>query len=157
MEMRSRQRGGDPGTGASPPSADDVIAALALSPHPEGGHFRETWRAVAPAGERSGGSAILYLLAAGDASRWHRVDADELWVHQGGDPLMLRIAGDTGPASTVRLTGPAGGGALQAVVPAGAWQSARPLGAWTLVACIVVPAFEAVGFELAPDGWEPGR
>jgi predicted cupin superfamily sugar epimerase len=140
------------------PTPDAVIHALGMRRHPEGGWFVETWRAAAGPGERGAASAILYLLAAGERSRWHRVDAAEIWQWSGGDALELRIAsGDAGPAETIRLGGDViGGERPQAVVPAGAWQAARPLGAWSLVGCIVAPAFEYAGFELAPEGWEPG-
>lgn len=126
--------------------------------HPEGGHYAETWRApVSVEGERPVGSAILYLLAAGQRSHWHRVDAAEIWQFSAGDPLELRIWTDGDVAvTTIRLGDPDGQDAVpQAVVPAGSWQAARPLGAWTLVGCIVTPAFDFAGFELAPEGWEP--
>jgi uncharacterized protein len=139
-------------------AAADVIERLRLRPHPEGGWYAETWRADPVGGERPSASAILYLLAAGERSHWHRVDAAEIWQYSAGDPLELRIAPSDGtPVATHRL----GAGTSdpvespQVVVPAGAWQAARPLGAWTLVGCIVSPAFEFAGFELAPDGWEP--
>ena len=135
-----------------------VIAALGMRAHPEGGWFVETWRAeAADGGGRPSGSAILYLLAAGERSRWHRVDAAEVWQWSAGEVLELRVweDGDAAVASH-RLGGEVTAGETpQVVVPAGAWQSARPLGAWTLVGCIVTPAFEYDGFELAPDGWEP--
>lgn len=138
--------------------ASDLIERLGMRPHPEGGHYAETWRAPAGAsGERPVGSAILYLLAAGERSHWHRVDAAEIWQYASGGPLELRIWADGDAAvTTVRLGDPArDGDTPQAVVPAGAWQAARPLGPWTLVGCIVTPAFEFDGFELAADGWEP--
>jgi hypothetical protein len=142
------------------PTAEAVITALGLRPHPEGGWFVETWRAAFTRdGERPAASAILYLLAAGERSHWHRVDAAEIWQWSAGEALELRIAppGGGGPVETIRLGGDVGGGDRpQAVVPAGAWQSAAPLGAWSLVGCIVAPAFEYAGFELAPAGWEPG-
>jgi uncharacterized protein len=142
--------------------ADAVIAALRLRPHPEGGWYAETWRDEAPAGGRPAGSAIYFLLRAGEASRWHRIDAAEIWHHYAGAPLELRIAleGDGRHALTdvVRL-GPdiARGERPQAVVPGNAWQTARSLGSWTLVGCTVAPAFELAGFDLAPEGWQPGR
>lgn len=142
-------------------AAADVIARLGLQPHPEGGWFRETWRDNPAGGGRGAGTAIYYLLAAGEESRWHRVDATEIWHFYAGDPLALAIAGpgDGGKrASVTRLVLGAGldaGQQPQAIVPAGAWQSARPLGAWTLVGCTVAPAFEFAGFELAPEGWAP--
>lgn len=139
-------------------AASAVIEHLGLSPHPEGGWYAETWRAPSEGGARPTASAILYLLGAGERSHWHRVDAAEIWQYSAGDPLELRIwAGEGTPIRTHRLgdgtTDDAG--APQVVVPAGAWQAARAIGAWTLVGCIVSPAFEFAGFELAPDGWEP--
>ena len=134
-----------------------VIETLGMAAHPEGGWFVETWRASAANDARPSGSAILYLLAAEERSHWHRVDAAEVWQWSGGDALELRIwaAGDP-TVTTIRLGSDlAGGERPQAVVPAGAWQAARPLGAWALVGCIVAPAFDFAGFELAPDGWEP--
>lgn len=144
-------------------SAQTLIEQLRLSPHPEGGWYRETWRAQAEVGERAGGTAILFLLQAGEASHWHRVDADELWIWQGGDALELRIAAsDAGPVETLRLGGDvAAGEQLQGLVPTGAWQAARAAAGGTagycLVSCVVVPGFDFAGFELAPPGWEPGH
>ena len=139
-------------------AAAKVIEALGLRSHPEGGWYAQTWRALAVDGARPAGSAILYLLQAGERSHWHRIDADEVWQFSAGDALELRIAAAAGaPVALHRLGGdPAGGDETQVVVPAGAWQAARPLGEWTLVGCIVIPAFSFDGFELAPDGWEPG-
>ncbi|MBA3475914.1 MAG: cupin domain-containing protein [Actinobacteria bacterium] len=135
-----------------------LVDRLGLEPHPEGGWFVETWRAPAADGERAAASAILFLLTAGEQSRWHRVDASEVWQWSGGGPLELRIVAPDGQVAVHRLGGDVtSGNALQVVVPAGAWQSARPLGAWGLVGCIVAPAFSFEGFELAPDGWEPGE
>ena len=103
-------------------------------------------------GERPPGSAILYLLAAGERSHWHRLDAAEVWQFSAGEALELRIwCPGTRPSSAIARSGVGAGDAAQAVVPAGAWQTARPLGAWTLVGCIVAPAFEFAGSELAPD------
>lgn len=134
-------------------AADRVIAALGLAPHPEGGHYRETWRERPADGGRGAASAILFLLAAGEESAWHKVDAAELWLWHAGAPLALEFSP---PRTTLRL-GPnlAHGETLQGIVPARCWQSARPLGAWTLVSCIVAPAFEFNGFALAPPGWSP--
>lgn len=140
-----------------PSRAEDVIATLGLVPHPEGGWYTETWRDPAREGDRPAGSAVYYLLRGEERSHWHRVDSTEIWHHYAGDPLELRIADEGGRARVVRL-GPelAVGARPQAVVPAGAWQAARSLGAWTLVGCTVAPAFEFAGFDLAPEGWEPG-
>jgi len=139
------------------PSATTVIETLGMHAHPEGGWYVETWRAPAGPGERPVGSAILYLLATGDRSHWHRVDAAEIWQWSGGAPLELRIwSVDDAAVTTICLGGDvAAGERPQAVVPVGAWQAARPLGDWTLVGCIVAPAFDFAGFELAQPGWEP--
>lgn len=140
------------------PDADAVIAALGLAPHPEGGFYRETWRHRPEAAEtRGAGTAIYYLLRAGEVSAWHRVDAAEIWHHYAGAPLMLSVSEDGNQVNRHRL-GPdlAAGERPQRVVPAGAWQSAESLGAWTLVGCTVSPAFEFAGFELAREGWTPG-
>jgi uncharacterized protein len=138
-------------------SAREITTALGMQRHPEGGWYVETWRATPSGGARPTGSAILFLLGAGERSHWHRLDADEVWQYSAGGPLELRVWADGEATVTVhRLGGDiADGSAVQAVVPAGAWQSARPLGDWTLVGCIVTPAFEFAGFELAADGWEP--
>lgn len=131
----------------------DLIRALGLRPHPEGGHYAETLRVPSPGGGRAVVTAIHFLLLAGERSRWHRVDATEIWLFHAGDPLLLEIAGRA--AVTLGADVPAGQ-SPQATVPAGAWQQARPLGAWTLVSCVVAPGFEFSGFELAPEGWSPG-
>ena len=138
---------------------DEIITELGLRPHPEGGHYAETWRAQAGAGERPAGTAIYYLLRAGERSHWHRIDAAELWHYYAGDPLALSIAPGSGDAPAERHTlGPdlAVDQRPQIVVPAGDWQTAEPLGAWTLVGCTVSPGFDFTGFELAPPDWEPG-
>jgi predicted cupin superfamily sugar epimerase len=133
-------------------SAEDIIAKLGLMPHPEGGWYRETWKGP-EVGGRASGTAILFLLRAGERSHWHRVDADEIWLWHAGAPLVLSL-GET-EAREVRL-GPdvLGGEVVQAVVPAGWWQAARSTGEWTLVSCTVSPGFRFEGFELAPPGWE---
>lgn len=138
-------------------SADSVIAALGLVAHPEGGHYREIWRDAPADGGRGSATSIHFLLAAGESSHWHRVDADELWVWNAGAPLLLDLSPD-GIATTAHLLGPdhGAGARLQHVVPRGVWQAARPDGAWTLVSCVVAPAFHFSGFELAPPGWRPG-
>jgi predicted cupin superfamily sugar epimerase len=175
--------------------AGAVREALGLAPHPEGGAYREIWRDAPPDGGRGAATSILFLLAAGEISHWHRVDAAELWLWQAGAPLRLEIAecvqkpslrgaeGDeairaaarsqagllrsarndgrgeftTGNVARLRLGPDLGAGeTVQGIVPAGAWQAARSLGAWTLVSCVVAPAFQFSGFELAPPGWSPG-
>jgi len=138
------------------PSASDVIASLDLKPHPEGGHYRETFRdpAVDAVG-RSRSTAIYFLLERGERSHWHRIDAVEVWHYYAGDALTLRIA-DHGGTRSITL-GPqiAAGQAPQAVVPAYAWQAAESVGDWTLVGCTVAPGFDFATFELAPKHWAP--
>jgi len=139
-------------------NAVDLIRALELEPHPEGGWFRETWRDPGVGGRRGSGTAIYYLLRAGERSRWHRIDATEIWHFYAGDPLELSVVAADGLTPDARhVLGPdvAAGQQPQHVVEAGDWQAARPLGAWTLVGCTVSPAFDFDGFELAPDGWSP--
>ena len=133
-----------------------VIAALGLSPHPEGGHYRETWRDARADGQRGAGTAILFLLAAGESSHWHRIDATECWHWQAGGPLALALSAD-GHAVTEHRLGPdlGSGETLFVPVPPGVWQAARPCGSWALVACTVAPAFTFAGFEMAPPGWQP--
>ena len=136
--------------------ADEIIARYALAPHPEGGHYRETYRAVAEDGGRGAVTAIYYLLREGEVSHWHRVDAVEIWHYHAGAALRLELSLD-GVGVTRHRLGTGAGAEPQATVPARAWQSARSEGAWTLVGCTVAPAFEFSGFELAPAGWRPGR
>lgn len=142
------------------PTAQDMIATLNLSAHPEGGWFRETWRAPATNGERAASTAILFLLPAGERSHWHSVDADEIWIWQSGDPLALHIAPDEATSPTTHhLGGDPASQSLQGVVPTGQWQAAEPLPGehgYALVSCIVAPGFDFSGFTLAPPGWEPG-
>jgi uncharacterized protein len=139
-------------------SAQEVIARLGLTRHPEGGWFRETFRDPAPAGERGASTAIYFLLPRGERSAWHRVrDAVELWHHYAGAPLVLSLSADGRAVETLRLGADlAAGERPQAVVPAGVWQAAESLGEWTLVGCTVAPAFDFAAFELAPPGWAPG-
>jgi hypothetical protein len=134
--------------------ADRLIALLDLKPHPEGGHFRETFRDP-PAGRdgegRGHSTAIYFLLKAGEISRWHRVDAAEVWHFYRGAPLELRIGRETyvlGPNIDEAQ-------APQIVVPPNAWQAAESMGEYTLVGCTVAPGFDFAHFELAPDGFQP--
>jgi len=133
-------------------SAAAIIRKLELQPHPEGGWYRQTW--VGPmVGGRPSGTAILFLLRAGERSHWHRVDADEVWLWHAGAPLVLSMGDATARG---HLLGPnvLGGDLVQAVVPAGWWQAARSTGDWSLVSCTVSPGFRFEGFELAPPGWD---
>ena len=136
-------------------TAADIIAMLGMKPHPEGGHYIETFR-DAPEGGRGHSTAIYFLLEAGECSVWHRVDAAEIWHYYAGAPLALTISPNGHDASAYRL-GPnvAAGERPQVVVPAGEWQTAESLGAWTLVGCTVAPGFAFEGFEMAPPDWRP--
>lgn len=139
------------------PTAADIIRMLELKPHPEGGHYRETFRDPrVDASGRAASTAIYFLLARGERSHWHRVDAVEVWHWHAGAPLTLRVAGDD--STSIVTLGPdlAAGQVPQGIVPAGHWQAAESRGDWTLVGCTVSPGFEFSGFELAPKGWEPG-
>jgi len=153
MPERDRLTLADPAT-----PADAVIRALGLRPHPEGGHYRETWRDRPADGSRGAGTAILFLLAAGQVSHWHRVDAAELWIWQAGADLRLDMS-EAGRRVRTLTLGPALDNRhhLQGLVPMGAWQSAHSLGAWTLLTCTVAPAFRFEGFEMAPRDWTPGH
>jgi uncharacterized protein len=136
--------------------ADRIISLLGLTPHPEEGHYRETFRDPARvSGTRAASTAIYFLLREGERSRWHRVDAVEVWHFYAGAPLVLRMAADGGRQAVRLGTDLAAGERPQAVVPARTWQSAESLGAWTLVGCTVAPGFEFAGFELAPPGLDP--
>jgi predicted cupin superfamily sugar epimerase len=136
--------------------ADAIIALLGLVPHPEGGHFRETFRDPASVNEgRAASTAIYFLLRAGEVSRWHRVDAPEVWHWYAGAPLMLSITNDAGRLTITLGSDLAAGQRPQAMVPARAWQQAHSAGAWTLVGCTVAPGFEFAGFELAPPEFVP--
>jgi uncharacterized protein len=134
-----------------------IIARLELKPHPEGGYYRETFRdARADAQGRARSTAIYYLLARGDRSHWHRIDAVEVWHYYSGAALTLKIANEGCTPHTITL-GPdvAAGQRPQAIVPEGAWQSAESTGDWTLVGCTVAPGFEFASFELAATDWQP--
>lgn len=137
--------------------ARDIICALDLKPHPEGGHYRETYRALASDGGRGAMTAIYYLLQAGEISAWHRVDAAEIWHYYAGAPLVLTLSSDGRATAAIQL-GPdlTAGQVPQAIVPPLCWQTAKSMGTWTLVGCTVGPAFSFEGFELAPTGWRPG-
>jgi predicted cupin superfamily sugar epimerase len=141
---------------ALPAQAAEIIARLGLKPHPDGGHYRETFRdSSVDAGGRSRSTAIYFLLARGERSHWHRIDAVETWHYYAGAALTLQIADDNGGRSVKLGADLATGEQPQAVVPAHAWQAAESNGDWTLVGCTVAPAFEFSKFELAPKGWEP--
>jgi predicted cupin superfamily sugar epimerase len=140
-------------------TADDIIETLGLTPHPEGGHYRQTWVAgSADADGRATGTCIYFLLKAGEASHWHRVDAAEIWLWHAGAPMILSMAEtEAGPARDHLLSPDLGEGRPQIVVPEGHWQAARSTGAFTLVSCTVSPGFRFEGFTLAPPGFDIPR
>jgi predicted cupin superfamily sugar epimerase len=139
-----------------PPAAADIIARLGLKPHPEGGHYRETFRdSRTDAGGRALSTAIYFLLARGERSHWHRIDAAEIWHYYAGSALTLRVADDSGQWSFRLGPDVAAGEQPQAIVPPDIWQSAESNGDWTLVGCTVAPGFDFATFELAPKGWTP--
>ena len=140
------------------PTAADIIRKLALKPHPEGGNYRETFRDTHLINGRPASTAILFLLARGERSHWHRIDAVEVWHWHAGAPLALATAaGARGPVERITLgCDLAAGERPQAVVPAHIWQAAESLGDWTLVGCTVSPGFAFTAFEIAPPGWNPG-
>ena len=143
---------------AKRPSASELIARLDLKPHPEGGHYRETFRDPRVGADgRSVSTAIYFLLARGERSHWHRIDAVEVWHYYAGSALTLRIADDKGQHHIALGPDLTAGEQPQAMVPARAWQAAESTGDWTLVGCTVAPAFEFAGFEMAPKDWEPSN
>lgn len=145
-------------------TAEQIIEQLALEAHPEGGHYRETWRdkpqsseqGGAASGTRGAGTAIYYLLRAGERSHWHRVDAVEIWHYYAGAGLALSMSEIVGGSETVVLGADIlAGERPQVIIAKDVWQSARTLGDWALAGCTVSPAFDFTGFELAPQGWSP--
>ena len=142
----------------SVPTAAEIIARLELKPHPEGGHYRETFRdSRRDVNGRSASTAIYFLLARGERSHWHRIDAAEVWHYYAGSALNLQIADDAGQRCISLGPDLAAGEVPQATVPAQAWQAAESTGDWTLVGCTVAPGFDFAKFELAEPDWFPGR
>ena len=132
-------------------TADEIIKTLNLAPHPEGGHYRQTWAATNDG--RPSGTCIYFLLHAGESSHWHKVDATEIWLFHAGAPLVLSLsATEDGPATDHLLTPDLTKGAPQRIVPEHHWQAARSTGEWTLVSCTVSPGFQFEGFTLARPG-----
>ncbi|WP_299477911.1 cupin domain-containing protein [uncultured Roseibium sp.] len=139
-------------------TANEVVDLLKMQPHPEGGYFVETFRDdQTDAHGRAASTLIYFLLPEGVLSRWHKVDAVETWHWYAGAPLELSISADGKIKSVVQLGNDlVAGERPQGIVPRAGWQQARSLGAWTLVGCTVAPGFQFEGFEMAPNGWEPG-
>ncbi|WP_370339021.1 cupin domain-containing protein [Parvularcula marina] len=138
-------------------TADELIDRLCLTPHPEGGYFREMFRDRREQEGRAASTAIYYLLKPGESSHWHRIDAVEIWHHYAGGPLELKISPDGKSVETLLLgTDFNKGEEPQRIVPAGVWQAARPVEGWVLVGCTVAPGFLFETFEMAPPDWTPG-
>lgn len=135
--------------------ANEIIRLLDMKPHPEGGHYVETYRTEGDV--RAASTAIYYLLQADQISEWHRVDADEHWLWHAGAPLALTMSPPDGQGAKPYALGPdlRAQQRPQVTVPTNYWQTAESLGAWTLVSCIVAPGFEFSGFEMAPENWRP--
>jgi predicted cupin superfamily sugar epimerase len=139
-------------------SAKQIIEALELQPHPEGGWYRQTFADATAGDGRAYSTAIYYLLERGVVGRWHRVDSAEVWHWYGGAPLrLLTYVENQGTSQSTLGQDLVGGERPQVVIPRGHWQSAQSLGEWTLVGCTVAPGFEFAHFEMAPEGWTPGR
>jgi len=134
------------------PRAAELVRLLDLASHPEGGSYKEVWRSPTVPGVRAACTLIFFLLDQGERSRWHRVDADEIWSHLEGGPVELWTWVEGRPPER-RLLGPLdGSGAGPAlVVPAGCWQAAKPLAGYALSGCTVAPGFNFQGFTLLAD------
>ena len=129
---------------------------LDLTPHPEGGHYRQTWAAGNEG--RPSATLIYFMLQAGERSHWHRVDATEIWLYHSGAPLVLSMAAtEAGPAVDHQLTPDLTKGAPQIIVPENHWQAAQSTGTFTLVSCTVSPGFQFEGFTLAAPGMDIPR
>lgn len=141
--------------------ADELIAQLALIPHPEGGYYREMYRspgmiaeqALPPdyGGPRSFVTSIYFLLTSESSSRFHRLRSDELWYFHSGSPLTVFTLAPTGLMTKYRLGfDMAGGEALQCAIPAGCWFAAAVdvPDSFSLISCVVAPGFDFADFAL---------
>ena len=142
------------------PDAVSLIEKLGLVPHPEGGWFRETWRADHREGERASASAIYFLLESSQKSHWHKVDAAEIWLWHSGNAALLSSSDPLDPEVEQVTLGPdvLSGHVAQHIIAAGDWQAAEVLPGmhdYALVSCIVSPGFDFEGFTLAPPEWQP--
>ena len=133
---------------------NSIIKRFGLMPHPEGGHYVESYRSRSHDGQREAVSVIYFLLGTGEMSHWHKVDADEIWSFHAGAPAILDLARDGSQIESARL-GIDGNAHPHVVVPKGVWQRAHSTGDWTFFSCVVAPAFQFGGFELAPPEWTP--
>ena len=132
---------------------DKLIDELKLIPHPEGGHFVETFR-----DSKNQISHIYYLLKKGETSHWHKINKNELLVFYDGDPLQVLLSKDRVHTQKIIMGKDINNDhKYHFVVKAETWFSMVPLGKWSLIGCIVVPAFDYKDFELAPLSWYPGK
>jgi uncharacterized protein len=143
--------------GAGDLGANEIIRMLHMQPHPEGGHYVETFRDAPGPDNRATSTVIYFLLQVGEFSHWHRVDATEIWLWHAGAPLALSISPPDGIGAHALHLGPdlRAGQKPQAIVAKDHWQAAESLGAWTLVSCVVAPGFAFSGFQLAAPDWRP--
>ena len=144
--------------------AEYLIRVLALEPHVEGGHYRRIYESTsqvpfgAEARPRAVATSIYYLLRHGEISRWHRIDADEVWHWYEGEPLEMLRYDPRDRQLTIHRLGPVEQNTAPVfVVPAGCWQAARPLGAYALVGCTVAPGYEWRGFATLRDAMTIGE
>ena len=137
-------------------TAKEIIETLNMEPHPEGGWYTRTWRSTQTSDGRRIGSAIYYLLEEDQTSRWHRIDADEIWHFYTGSAVTLSVS-NFGDGVEAQVLGPdvLRGERPQILVPSSSWHTATPINGWSLIGCTVVPAFQFGGMEIASDGWEP--
>ena len=136
-----------------------LIKTLGMTPHPEGGWHLDTWQPEWTGGTRPGISAIYYLLEEGQSSHWHRIDCDETWYFHAGAPLLCQTAASEGDTPRDHWLGldVVAGQRPSHYIPRGVWQASFAVKGWTLVSCVVSPAFTFDGWEMAPEGWAPGR
>ena len=130
-----------------------LITSFSMTPHPEGGHFAETYRA-----DDGSASLIFYLLQHDERSHWHRLTKNEMLHFYDGDPLKLLLSPD-GVSSQEEILGreTVNNELYHRIVPKGTWFSMQSTGTWSLIGCTVSPAFSFDDFELAPKGWMPGQ
>ena len=143
------------------PHASALIRLLDLTPHPEGGYYREVFRsprmvrASDSAAERAAVTTIYFLLVAGQHSRWHRITSDEVWHYYEGDPLELIWLDAAKTVARRHVLGQSTDKCQPVqIVPGGCWQAARSLGEYTLVGCSVAPGFEFADLSLLADDAE---
>jgi uncharacterized protein len=131
---------------------DELVRALGLQPHPEGGYYKETYRArvqvETPRGARAAGTAIYYLLPRGEFAAWHQVASDEVWHFYDGAPLTLYLLSGQGLEAVTLGREVSRGERPQVIVPAGVLQAAVPRGDYTLVGCTVAPGFDFADWEM---------